>query len=815
MNAKLISVGLFLSYLFASASWALDLIMTFDDSVRYVDPQGVDRTYELVEIVEAAKTIWEDLLEDERTLAITYGWSDLREGVLGVQGARILFDTHTITGSTPRSWFFDHTPLNHSEFDFSVGQRLAGDGDTDPSWFTGEVPSQLEIGYVGRPIQDGRGYDLLTVVLHEMGHWLGVDASGDVAINPDFVAGATMGIRGEAGHLPLTGSLMQATLGAARILPSAADVFVAASNRGWTRIDLARKDFFGRDDDQQWLNLGNWGGNQIPGARDAAFVRHGGRVRLGRSVPGVQQVTDLVVSDNSELVVEELGRLRVAVDPLTPGSDGHVRVQNLGNLIIAGGDTRVAGLEAQAMTISSGGALTLSGGAVAVHGDLIVDHCPPGTMCPSSELPASSIRGYGVVTIGNRLISGGQIEGQAHPTDPAQRGLTFLTRQMTGVAWDFSASPSPSGPGAARVIARHGDVQFRGGEAADLAGQMLAESGRSIVFDAATLQTRGEILIRHRMSFAFAPRVDNYGTLELAAGGSLHTQHFVNAAGTIHGDGRLVFSDSFRNSGGIVRAEHEEALVLAATARSVDWDLTGGSTDSSWQASEGGSIRFFATAADNVTMAPFSGTLVVTNGGAIEFAFPAPFELPVSQTGKIDVVGKKSILAAPNATLMLGVEDGAIGGGVSRAHIDQGRLDVGALYIGGNELGGLGDAILALDQATVSTNGTLVIWPTGRVEGSGVIRADVINEGTLRLGNLSGPIRITGTLSQGGGGILAAEIGTVADYDRLAIDGEALLDGCLAVTFRQRPAIGDTFDLLDYRSVTGNFRQLLFRLSRF
>ena len=45
-------------------------------------------------------------------------------------------------------------------------------------------------------------------------------------------------------------------------------------------------------------------------------------------------------------------------------------------------------------------------------------------------------------------------------------------------------------------------------------------------------------------------------------------------------------------------------------------------------------------------------------------------------------------------------------------------------------------------------------------------------------------------------------------HERLVIKGQASLDGTLELTFRERPSIGDSFDLMDYWSVTGGFRQI-------
>lgn len=84
------------------------------------------------------------------------------------------------------------------------------------------------------------------------------------------------------------------------------------------------------------------------------------------------------------------------------------------------------------------------------------------------------------------------------------------------------------------------------------------------------------------------------------------------------------------------------------------------------------------------------------------------------------------------------------------------------------------------------------------------MQADVVNFGTL-----AGNMEINGTYSQGPAGVLAMEIVNAHSYDRLVIDGHASLDGTLELTFRERPSIGERFDLMDFWSVSGSFGQIV------
>lgn len=102
--------------------------------------------------------------------------------------------------------------------------------------------------------------------------------------------------------------------------------------------------------------------------------------------------------------------------------------------------------------------------------------------------------------------------------------------------------------------------------------------------------------------------------------------------------------------------------------------------------------------------------------------------------------------------------------------------------------------------------------------GSGKTRGTIENYGTLSPGNSPGVIDHTGDFIQAG--VLAIEIGglnsgpgnpTVDDgYDQLNISGELSLGGILEVSLINDfvPALGDTFEVLTYGSVVGEFDTL-------
>ena len=94
-------------------------------------------------------------------------------------------------------------------------------------------------------------------------------ADGDYDILPDLVGGAVMGIKGDS-HLDSRISLMCSGCGneELRRMPSATDIFAAATGADWTSIDLPRQDFLTGSD---WNTGSNWEGNQVPGSADDAW----------------------------------------------------------------------------------------------------------------------------------------------------------------------------------------------------------------------------------------------------------------------------------------------------------------------------------------------------------------------------------------------------------------------------------------------------------------------------------------------------------------------------------------------------------------
>ncbi|HEY0075426.1 MAG TPA: hypothetical protein VGB77_15110 [Abditibacteriaceae bacterium] len=115
-----------------------------------------------------------------------------------------------------------------------------------------------------------------------------------------------------------------------------------------------------------------------------------------------------------------------------------------------------------------------------------------------------------------------------------------------------------------------------------------------------------------------------------------------------------------------------------------------------------------------------------------------------------------------------------------------------------------------LGRGTLASKSALR-YLAGRLEGSGTVQAPVNNQGaTVAPGNSPGAIVINGGYVQAPNGILQMEIGgTMAGtgYDQLQVNGPVTLGGTLDITPYAGfvPAIGNTFSLVKFLTISGDF----------
>ncbi|MBX9655220.1 hypothetical protein K2Y11_16525, partial [bacterium] len=196
----------------AASAQAIDINITIDNPQNFpdYDPQGQG----LKAIAQAATQIWQELRPGNGTYNINLHWEAFGLGnELGIANG---FDG-SIRINSDYSWFIDSTPLQNEEFgNFTQKFYRDIDGVDKDDWFDGPVPDMLEYSYSAVAFGNGPAagkYDLLTVVLHEVGHLTGISYNlfaPDVNLDPDWIGmntGAVVHRRNEA-HIDPEGSLM-------------------------------------------------------------------------------------------------------------------------------------------------------------------------------------------------------------------------------------------------------------------------------------------------------------------------------------------------------------------------------------------------------------------------------------------------------------------------------------------------------------------------------------------------------------------------------------------------------------------------------
>ena len=436
----------------APATRAINIILVYDDLGENPswDPNGT----QLMAIAHAAEARWERLIPSAGTHTVDVSWSELEITPTGAQLGLWKFDpfgNNNLYFNRDIDWFLDSTPNSDSEFSFGdplefasgFGSQLA---TTTPNsqWFTGaNPPAMLEVGHNGDGIsgQANDDVDLLSVILHELGHELGVagdEFSGTYPIYSSHVLGITgleareLNLEGsnmgeEHGHLAPINALMSPNLPAGqRVLPSALDVLVAARDSNYTSVDLLRK-FAGRSGD--WADSTDWIGGRVPDADDTVFLVHGGTTTLG----GARTADSLSIDDNT--LLDATGDL--AIDTvLRLGGTGTLR-NHLGSEISA------ATLDARAYSD-----IELSGGRVIVGG---------GTLAENAK-----IFGHGAFEVNGTLTVSGDIEA-----------VGDLRLEGTGaLLLDVATHPV--------LRAKDGNIGLGIGFAAGSYGDILIYSGRAL-----------------------------------------------------------------------------------------------------------------------------------------------------------------------------------------------------------------------------------------------------------------------------------------------------------------------------------------------
>jgi hypothetical protein len=176
---------------------------TFGDESPSWDPNGAILTAHF----NAAVDIWEELIPSPGNYEFDFQWDDDISG-LGLTTDLQPIDTW-IEINPNQPWWIDTTPADNVEFNLTGAQTLFNQlsAANQSTIFPGTTPpGTLEVGFRGTglaafgnaPGQPGvnanSGFDLLSTVVHEIGHVLGIGADllgepGEFNIFPQHVGG--------------------------------------------------------------------------------------------------------------------------------------------------------------------------------------------------------------------------------------------------------------------------------------------------------------------------------------------------------------------------------------------------------------------------------------------------------------------------------------------------------------------------------------------------------------------------------------------------------------------------------------------------
>ncbi len=220
--------------------------------------------------------------------------------------------------------------------------------------------------------------------------------------------------------------------------------------------------------------------------------------------------------------------------------------------------------------------------------------------------------------------------------------------------------------------------------------------------------------------------------------------------------------------------------------------ITGSSLDASGSSISGGSITASTASInfDNTTAS--NDAISLLNSGILRM------ESSTISGGSLALSGSSTVLA-----------DGGTSN-IALSIVDPGRFtvtpDAMLQILQDQETGGR----TTIDGIMQALNGLTVT--RGTLTGSGVIIGNLMLAGVLKPGD-SGPgsITIQGNYSQSRPGLLDEELVSPSQYNRTDITQSAALDGTLYIHLSDGfvPAVGQTFEIMDFASSTGTFDRVL------
>ena len=803
-------------FLLVTPSWGLTINLTFNSSTQFVDSNGVNRTNELTSLMQTAAGIWEDIIEDPHTLDITYQWGDLEDTTIGLceytwpsgsnrpHQATITADTHQGSGGAARDWFFDPTPLDNEEFGMSFSYYRDTSPANQTAWYNGSPPDFLEMQYSGTATAGVAGdpisnHDLLTVMLHEIGHAVGVPGStaglsdGDYDVPSVLVGGNVMAVIDDDGHLLNDETCMAAVsqLGERR-LPSATDVLAAASTAGWSTLDLPRKHFLQGTD---WSTSGNWLGNRVPDAQDDVFLVSD---TTNASLSADAVAKNLRMTEGAKLAVanftleveEEIHLHSFASQQpskLSVYSGGRVVAEDIsvvadGDLVMWGGEVVVnkltLGFPATTSQFSMLPDATLTvnrlvgfGDSPTFLGNLKLGHAGPDTGLLTIGA-GQTLDVLGTTTVGAGLggsgtinvVEGGEVETRDLVVGTAtSSGTVVVDGFVSGIGiparWDVDGNLTVGSTGIGNgdlIVQRNGHLSVASaanvqGTTFDGQGTLTVRTGASVdIASTLTLSTGATVNLSDAGSSLTVGAVDNNGGTVHWTGGTLHIDN-----------GRLRIDDSSFADLQISDLTVGQDMILKVTRVTGGFDslAVGNIGDGNMTIENGGVVESYngyvgeaGAATGTVTVTGTNSRWSVTEDLCLGYINNSSGALSITSGGQAEA-----------NSVWLGQSDSAFGmlsvRGINSSFTSHAVLAVGGLVLDngtGGSAGGSGSLDIG-EGGYVDVEKTLKVWDNGNVtvyDSGSRLRAD--------------------SLELVPGAILTTTPGTIVQTNRLVGFGDAV-----------------------------------------
>ncbi|MCI0333392.1 MAG: hypothetical protein L0228_09235 [Planctomycetes bacterium] len=638
-------LSLALALAVAGGAHAISITVQYDNTQSGAVNPAFDPTgAQLLAIANYCASFYEDVFEDAgHSLSLTLWYTNLADNTLGDHDfvsddannredvGNIKIDTQNTAG-VARTYFFDPTPSNDSEFTMTQALWRTMSAANQADWYNAGagVPVTFETSFTGlAPVGSPAvgAIDMLSLVFHEMGHSLGMSSSnsltvaetndGDYDFDSSWLFGGVLAADNPdqpsdfLGHLDDPSNMMFPSLstpasgGSAgvRKLPSHVDLFSMAAGHNYTLLDVPRREFY--DSNGDWNTDANWTGDTIPGSLDDTFVRNGATASLSANGNAANlQVLEgaLVQTVTHTLLVQNTTTVGGTNSQITVNTGGELDTDAL--VINSGGDVVVLStglLQAENITIASGGVL----------------------------------RGYGTVDINNAF---GELTNDG--TIQATNGGELLFTSLNNLALDLGGD----------IEAINGNIRFETGMSTPMTGDMTVGTGREVIFnDGGTIGSGGLLLLQGtsaspatvsgsvlNVGFNGVIRADGVGvvenTLAVVSGAILETA-FGDPNSELRLTGFTFFQGGQILGDGIAR-QNGDALIQQNTEISIDtYDMDGAAGATAITINPDRTLTISSPNVDTVAANDFDGTFHVNSGTLdIETAWRLDGVLNLSET---------------------------------------------------------------------------------------------------------------------------------------------------------------------------------------